>query len=592
MALGETPTSPHDSSEEPPGFTRLSRPEQSLVEALIRGQFCDLRDIVLPSGGHGDHVPVRAAVIRAIISGRVIPHQDADPHGLCLIGAVLDDRLDLDDITVPYPLRFVNCEFPAGISANRATLTFLHFRDSVLTIHGEKMAAVDLDQALVLHDCVLERCTIQVASSIGGIRLFGAHIGGHVNFEGMFTNTEGPALLADNLTTDNNLTLAGTYEGCGDTGAVRLAGAHIGGELQCTATITHRGAGDKSGPALGADALTVGSSMFLHGTHTAEGLLGAVRLLGAHIGGQMVSDTVIANPSGPALDADTLTAGDIMILKGTYESLGDDGAVRLAGAHIGGQFRCTATITSPIGPTLVADGIVTAGDIIVRGTHEGAGPLGAIRLQEARCGGQLLLEPRFPGDVVPPGWLVLDGITYQGVPHTTLGDKDPVKAWIELLAHQTLAYAAQPWQYLASQWRAAGHDGEARRILIAQQDDRRDRVVPYAPHPRWRRAVSGLSRLLTGYGYQSWRSLIVLSVLVVVSMLLSIGFGPVSCGLTARAQTGLAWAVPIIFSGIDTTCTPTHLWLTIGSWLIHVAGWVFVTLFVTGFTGIIRKSHD
>ncbi|CDP48244.1 hypothetical protein [Propionibacterium freudenreichii] len=189
MALGETPTSPDSSSEEPPGFTRLSEPEKALVETLISGQFCDLRNVGLPSGGHEDPVPVRAAVVRAIISGRVIPHQDADPHGLCLIGAALDDRLDLDDITVPFPLRFVNCRFPAGISANRATLNFLHFQDSVLTIRGEKMAAVDLDQALILHDCVLERCTIQVASSIGGIRLFGAHIGGHINFEGMFTGS-------------------------------------------------------------------------------------------------------------------------------------------------------------------------------------------------------------------------------------------------------------------------------------------------------------------------------------------------------------------------------------------------------------------
>lgn len=165
-------------------------------------------------------------------------------------------------------------------------------------------------------------------------------------------------------------------------------------------------------------------------------------------------------------------------------------------------------------------------------------------------------------------------------------------AWISLLKDHTTAYAAQPWQQAAAVWRATGHDDLARRILIAQQIDRRDRVLPQGRHPHWAAAVSRLSKHLTGYGYQAWRSLVYLVALIAGSIAVSVFFGGPPCGPTARAQTGLAWAVPVIFAGIDPACIPNTLWLTIGSWIIHVLGWILVTLFVTGFTGIIRTSHD
>ncbi len=48
-----------------------------------------------------------------------------------------------------------------------------------------------------------------------------------------------------------------------------------------------------------------------------------------------------------------------------------------------------------------------------------------------------------------------------------------LQQWRDLLGDRTPDYAAQPWQQLAAVHRAAGHEGDARRILIAQQDDRR-----------------------------------------------------------------------------------------------------------------------
>ena len=97
--------------------------------------------------------------------------------------------------------------------------------------------------------------------------------------------------------------------------------------------------------------------MFLRGGFTATGAgeHGAVRLLGAHIGGQLDCDGAsLRNDSGPALIADGLQVGQGMFLRGgfTATGAGDDGAVRLVGAHIGGQLDCTgrACATTPAPP--------------------------------------------------------------------------------------------------------------------------------------------------------------------------------------------------------------------------------------------------
>ena len=67
------------------------------------------------------------------------------------------------------------------------------------------------------------------------------------------------------------------------TGAVNLPGARIGGNPQ----LWRGDLGNDSGPALAADGLQVGQDMFLRGGFTATGTgeVGAVRLLGARIGG-------------------------------------------------------------------------------------------------------------------------------------------------------------------------------------------------------------------------------------------------------------------------------------------------------------------
>ncbi|MFH9871575.1 hypothetical protein ACH4NT_36560, partial [Streptomyces lydicus] len=108
-----------------------------------------------------------------------------------------------------------------------------------------------------------------------------------------------PSLSADRLQVDGYASLAGlTATGHDPLGAVRLPGAHITGQLDLRdARLTN-----DAGPALTADRLQVDDNAYLAGlTATGHGPLGAVRLLGAHITGQLdLRDARLTNDAGPA----------------------------------------------------------------------------------------------------------------------------------------------------------------------------------------------------------------------------------------------------------------------------------------------------
>ncbi len=112
-----------------------------------------------------------------------------------------------------------------------------------------------------------------------------------------------------------------TATGGGDDGAVRLSGAHIGGSLDCDGASLR----NDSGPALYADRLQVDQAMFLRDgfTATGSGELGAVRLIGAHIGGHLdCTGADLRNDSGPALVAYGLQVGQDMYLSGGFTATG------------------------------------------------------------------------------------------------------------------------------------------------------------------------------------------------------------------------------------------------------------------------------
>ena len=455
--------------------------------------------------------------------------------------------------------------------------------------------------------------TADGAGERGAVRLFGARIGVQLDCSGaVIRNPSGPALHGERLDVDGNVFLrAGfTADGDGPDGAVRLVGAHIGGQLDGSGAVIR----NPSGPALDGEHLQVTANVFLRSGFTADGAgeLGAVRLAWARIGGQLdCTGATISNLSGPALPAGAVqVAGGALLRTGfTADGAGERGAVRLFGARIGVQLDCSgAVIRNPSGPALHGERLDVDGNVFLRAgfTADGDGPDGAVRLAGAHIGGQLDCS----GALVTSRsnqqhrWN-LDRLTYTGLP------LDPISmgrtGWLELFRTATPAYAAQPYQQLVSVHRAAGHDRDVRQILIAQRQAQLDRGVLTGRERLWARFTG----ITLGYGYQPWKALLLLLGVVVTSVVLAVTLGAhgalahpldpknpaaatVPCTVTEQVGVGLDVGAPFLDTHARDRCTITNTTrgsvLSYSTWGLQLLAGALAALFIAGFTGIVRRT--
>jgi hypothetical protein len=443
----------------------------------------------------------------------------------------------------------------------------------------------------------------------GAVRLLGAHIGSSLECDGAeLRNDSGPALTADGLQVGLGLFLRGgfTATGSGGAGAVRLFGARIGVNLECTMAELR----NDSGSALVADGLQVDGAMYLRDgfTATGSGGYGAVRLLGAHIGGLLdCTGAELRNDSGPALSADGLQVGLSLFLRGGFTAIGsgDRGAVRLLGAHIGGLLDCTgAEVRNDSGPALAADGLQVDGAMYLSDfTATGGGRDVAVSLTDARVGGTLRFDPaRLEHAANPCRRLAVAGLTYAGVP-----EQVSAQGWLRLLRDGTPGYAAQPYRQLAAGCRALGAERQAREVLMAQRDDELARA-----DTRWQERLWGkITKVTLGYGYQPWRALLFLAAVVALSCVLAVVLGAHGalaqtrdtvasgqpCTVIQRVSVGLDLNLPVGTTLARAGCglprdaaSATAAWLVTAGWVLRVLAWVFAALFIAGFTGAVRKT--
>ena len=353
--------------------------------------------------------------------------------------------------------------------------------------------------------------------------------------------------------------------------------------------------------------------MYLRGfTATGSGMSGTVRLVGAHIGGQLsCTGATLRNASGPALAADGLQVGQAMYLRGfTATGSGKDGAVSLVGAHIGGQLDCTgATLDNASGSALAANGLLVGQDMYLSGglTAAGGGADVAVDLTGTRVGGTLRFDLGGLKHATDSDRLVaVDGLTYAGVPKLVpIQDQD--QDWVQLLRHGTRSYAAQPYQQLAGGYRALGDDLRTRQILMAQRDDQLARTHPHWPERFWGR----ITKVTLGYGYQPWRALLFLAGVMALSCVLAVTLGSNGaltqtdhtatpgrpCTVIQKVSVGLDLNLPVGTSAAradcDLTKDPTNAtaaWLTAAGWVLRLLAWAFAALFIAGFTSAVRKT--
>ncbi|GAA3464400.1 hypothetical protein GCM10018963_64130 [Saccharothrix longispora] len=572
----------------PPVIHDLSDREREVVEAARRGAWltCAPGVPVEELAGSDDlsHV-VRAELIRELLLGR---RGELDPRGIRLMRARITGVLDLDGLRTDTPLILVECVLAEPFTAIQARVATLSFSGSHLsTVHADGLRG---DGSLILRGA-----TVRGSGEGGALRLLGARIGGQLDCtQAEIVNDTGPALAADGLHVDSDLFLRGaTVRGSGGNGAVRLLGARISGQFACAGAEVV----NDTGPALHADGLHVGSTLYLSGaTMRGSGERGAVRLLGAHISGALTCEQAqIVNDTGAVLHADGLEVdGDLFLRGATVRGSGETGAVRLPGAHIRGQFNCAdMRVSNPSG--LLLD------------------------LGKARVDGAVLVPARVvcpaaggDGECGHPGRVDLGDFAF-----TALRDVD-WRQWLHLVAHHTTSYRPQPFQQLAAIERAAGHDGNARQVLIAQQNDLRRRA-PAALGGRSARAVHTLWGRLAGYGYRT-RTL-ALALLLALTAAGAAGYvagqiptrpghhaaervtppGSPTTTAATRCSTieliglGLDRGLPLGATGLRAKCdldtsTRRGQAVTLAIWIVQAVLWGLITLAVAGYTNLIRKT--
>ncbi|HEY3608875.1 MAG TPA: hypothetical protein VGL06_15335, partial [Pseudonocardiaceae bacterium] len=244
-----------------------AKPDDALVAAVQRGEMLDLSgtDPIAKSARDAwstdhdiDPERIRDVLLNATTS-------KPDPRGLRLKGARITDRLDLENITTTVALELESCLLVGGINARGAQLRDLSLVDCVIVAAAGP--AVDA-QRLSANVVQLASTDVTAHAERGAIVLDGARLDTLV-CQGMHvTNAHGPALTAANAAINHDVVLADVdATGFGEPGTVRLAGAHINGQLDlCRAHLTNA-----SGPALHAEGMQVGQGTFLRDGFTASG---------------------------------------------------------------------------------------------------------------------------------------------------------------------------------------------------------------------------------------------------------------------------------------------------------------------------------
>ncbi|MFE7898338.1 hypothetical protein ACFU3E_12635, partial [Streptomyces sp. NPDC057424] len=411
------------------------------------------------------------------------------------------------------------------------------------------------------------------------------HIDGQLDLMGAtLTNDDGPALSAELLQvgSDAVLTNLTATTGRGEYGAVRLLGADIAGNLDLTdASLTN-----EDGPALSAADLQVGSDALLTNLKaTGHGERGAVWLPGACIASHLdLRGATLTAEDGPALFAFDLQVGRDAVLA-DLEATGrsERGVVRLPGAHISGN-------------------LIMSGHVSIRGDERVI-----LDLRNANVDTRFILWDAefwivaFGKPFAERPKVMLNGFTYRVQPSSP-----DTGVWLQVLRQCMPDYAPEPYKQLAEVCRTAGDEAQAKAVLIAQQDAYGKTLRQGDSRRHGARVWHWVSRVTVRYGYQPSRALwYLLAVLAVSCALLVVADiqgwlvhpsarGGGRCGIVESVGSALDRTVPLLGFGVAGRCelsnaTPAQ-WIFAASLILQVLSWVFVTLFVAGFTGIVRKS--
>lgn len=345
-------------------------------------------------------------------------------------------------------------------------------------------------------------------------------------------------------------------------GQVRIARAHIGGELNCTG-------GEFLNPrrvALFADGLKVDGRMVCGNGFNAEG---QVYLRRAEVAGQLRFEGAVTKP--PTKET---------------EPQGADVAWHLEAAVVGRAFAFKPEMSKNGTPRFEGQiNLINAKLGYLRDNGVPSWPRGKYALYGLDFG-----QIAGPKEQKPDGGWYTEGVNRKG-----LWQRDQaVTERLEWLENERDGFHAHLYDQLAEHYRRIGHESSERRVLIARQRNRRKEL------PLFAKGWNVISGALLGYGYRSWQAVGWFALLLVAGTM----FFDASHHHKVFQHDGnehpprfvaflytLDLLLPVINLGQREDWIAKHTWPQLVATALVIAGWILTTTFLAGITGLVRRTN-
>lgn len=515
-------------------YGELTPPERELWDAFPEGRRVDLRagvpedDRVAEGGQWGPGRTVRAGVIVALLLGANTVQAGAVAC-LRLAGARISGQLKLAGAQIAHALWIEGCWFEESVDLLGATTQTLAITDS-------RVPGIEADSARIEGNLDLRRSVVESLAS----------------------------------SPFNHVSTALSLSDARVTGGMLLNGARVSAP---------------GGWAVAAGGLLMEGGVFCRGGFLARGqirLMGAQLPRGLFMQGARLEDP---GPGGVALAMNNAVASRLDFSDGF-----------------------TANGTVHLRRTQISDGLSFAGAVL-NGPPGGDGPALTCRLMQAVDVNLTLARP--PSGTVDlrgaqvtylhdserswPDVVELEGFVYGSIKADEAGERREAVgrrnsvasrvAWIR----RCPGYNPQPYEQLASWYRQAGHDDEARRVLLAKQRHRRQTL------PRLARVWGHLLDVTVGYGYRPWLAGVWLLALTLLGTLSFRTHAPtpVQRGEGVPFQPlvyTLDLLIPIGGLGQRTAWYWSNGSLQWLAYLLIAFGWVLTTAVIAGVTRALQKN--
>lgn len=467
-------------------FVDLSDREATWLEAVARGDVWDgFASRTEEEPGERAEEPLRTELVNWLCRGELPPGL-ITRRGISVRHLKWTGPLELQFAKVPFPLRFIDCEFPDGIDVQNAELMELH-------LDGTQTSWLFADQLRVARDLSLK----DGFTATGEVRLPYAWIEGHLDLSGAkLLNRQPDTLHADGCRVDGDVRLRYEFEA---THRVSLVGMRIKGSLdadQAVFRLPGQTVWDLSGASIGGDwsfrETVVDGGIMAHGTS---------------IGGDLDGDrSRLSQPDGEAFRGYALeTGGDLRFVGANIvgdvllESADVHRDLNFADVHFGpGESKVllqSVTATRRFRWT----GITYADEAHVE-----------LDLRSATAG--ILFDDA-------ASWPAAEKLRLHGFDYAQIHDDAPIDpaSRINWLRRQpTGRFRAQPYEHLAAVLQQSGQSVSAREVLIAKEMDRAERSKVSAGDWFWYRVFGPM----IGFGYEPWRAVQLMLVTIVLGALI------------------------------------------------------------------------